>query len=385
MDNLFLAIFNDYTLRVVALGAGVLGISSGVLGVFSVLRKQSLLGDVISHATLPGVALAFLLTRSKDPLTLVVGAAITGWLATLWMNQITRRTRIKEDSALGMVLAVFFGLGLVLLTLTQRIPDASQAGLDRFLFGQAAALLERDVITMTVLGGLAVLVVLVFWKEFKLLSFDREYTASLGFPVQWLEGLLTTLLVIAIVIGLQAVGVVLMSALIIAPAAAARQWTDRLGWMVVLAAGFGAVSGVSGTVISSLSQGLSTGPVIVLVASAIVLISLLGAPNRGLAWNWIRQQRNRRSLHVEAVLADLYELAVQHGSLDHSHSIAVLRTMNTRQGGVQHSLEALAQRGWVRQVSDTDWVLTETGREAAKHLTSNGGQLGQVHRGEASQ
>ena len=158
---------------------------------------------------------------------------------------------------------------------------------------------------MAVLGGAALLVMALFWKEFKLLSFDPEFGATLGCPMRGLDVLLTTLLVIAIVIGLQTVGVVLMSAMIVAPAAAARQWTDRLGVMVVLAGFFGALAGVSGAVISSAGAGLSTGPVIVLCASAIVLVSLLFAPNRGLVWRWARQQRNQRTLQDTAVLSAL--------------------------------------------------------------------------------
>jgi manganese/zinc/iron transport system permease protein len=164
------------------------------------------------------------------------GAIIAGWIGTLALMGIVHNTRIKQDSALGFVLSVFFGFGLVLLTFVQRLPDARQAGLDRFLFGQAAAMLEGDVVSMGLLGGAALLLMGLFWKEFKLLSFDIEFGASLGFPMRALDILLTTLLVVAIVIGLQSVGVVLMSAMIVAPAAAARQWTDRLGVMVLISA-----------------------------------------------------------------------------------------------------------------------------------------------------
>jgi manganese/zinc/iron transport system permease protein len=281
----------DYTLRTVAAGSAVLGIVSGALGAFAVLRRQALLGDAISHAALPGVVLAFLLTRSKAPLILLAGAGIAGWLGILWVTSITRDTRIKADSALGLVLSVFFGLGLMLLTFTQRLPDARQAGLDTFLFGQAATLLERDVLIMAGLGGAALLLMALFWKEFKLLSFDRDFGISLGLPARGLDTLLISLLVVAIVIGLQAVGVVLMSAMIVAPAAAARQWTDRLGHMVLLSSIFGALAGISGTLISGAASGLSTGPTIVLCASAIVLVSLLFSPHRGLLARWLRQRQ----------------------------------------------------------------------------------------------
>ena len=298
MENLSILIHLDYTLMIVAIGAALLGTVSGALGTYAVLRRQSLLGDAISHAALPGIAIAFLLTGSKTPLILVLGAAIAGWLGTLLILSIVRLTRIKYDSALAIVLSTFFGFGLVLHTLIQRTGNANQAGLDTFLFGQAATILERDVLTIGILGGVALIIMLVFWKELKLLIFDEGFAASIGFPTRALDILLTSLLVIAIVLGLQAVGAVLMSAMLVAPAVAARQWTNRLQLMVFLAACFGALAGVSGTIISSTASRIPTGPTIVLCATAIVGISITLAPNRGLVWDWLRQQRNRRNLEM---------------------------------------------------------------------------------------
>ncbi|MDQ2669232.1 MAG: metal ABC transporter permease, partial [Gemmatimonadota bacterium] len=260
-------LFFDYTLRTVALGAASLGAVSGTLGAFAVLRRQSLLGDAISHAALPGIVLAFILTGSKQTFVLVLGAAIAGWLGTLFVLWVVRNSRIPEDSVLGIVLSVFFGLGLVLLTYVQKLPDASQAGLSTFLFGQAATLVTSDVLVIAALGGIAVIVVMLGWKEFKLLAFDREYGVSLGIPMRAVEVLLTTVLVVAIVVGLQTVGVVLMSAMVVAPAVAARQWTDALGRMVLLSAGFGALSGVTGAMASATTTGVPTGPAIVLAAT----------------------------------------------------------------------------------------------------------------------
>ena len=290
----------DYTLMIVATGAALLGIVSGALGTYAVLRRQSLLGDAISHAALPGVAIAFLLTGSKAPLILVLGAAIAGWLGTLLIMSIVRLTRIKYDSALAVVLSTFFGFGLVLHTLIQRTGNANQAGLDTFLFGQAATILERDVLTIGILGGIAIIIMLVFWKELKLLVFDEGFAASIGFSIRVLDILLTSLLVIAIVLGLQAVGAVLMSAMLVAPAVAARQWTDRLSVMMLLAACFGALAGVSGTIISSSAARIPTGPTIVLCATVVVGFSIIFASNRGLLWGLIRQRRNRRSLKTAA-------------------------------------------------------------------------------------
>ena len=290
----------DYTLIIVAIGAALLGTVSGALGTYAVLRRQSLLGDAISHAALPGIAIAFLLTGSKTPLILVLGAAIAGWLGTLIILSIVRLTRIKYDSALGLVLSTFFGFGLVLLTLIQRTGKANQAGLDTFLFGQAATILKSDVLTIGILGGVALVIMFILWKELKLLIFDEGFAASIGFPIRSLDILLTSLLVIAIVLGLQAVGAVLMSAMLVAPAVAARQWTDKLSLMVILAACFGALAGVSGTIISSTATRIPTGPTIILCATVVVGFSITFAPNRGLLWNSIRQQRNRRSLKIAA-------------------------------------------------------------------------------------
>ena len=361
----------DYTLRTVALGAAILGIVSGTLGSFAVLRKQSLLGDAISHAALPGIVLSFLITRSREPAILMLGALSAGWLATLFMLNITRTTRIKDDSALGLVLSVFFGLGLMLLTFTQKLPDATQAGLDKFLFGQAATLLQRDVITMAVIGVIALGLLVLFWKEFKLITFDPEFAASLGFPVRVLDVLLTTLLVIAIVIGLQTVGVVLMSAMVVAPAAAARQWTDKLNLMVVLGGLFGALAGVGGTLISSSAEKLPTGPLIVLCISVVVVFSMLFATNRGLVWNWIRSQQNRRRLRARAVLADLNTLAMQHPDEERGHSMAVLRAMSTNPEGVSYALRQLEERGHAREVSQDVWALTKQGLAEAKQNQDN--------------
>jgi len=364
------ALFNDllfdYTLRTVAMGSAVLGVVSGALGSYAVLRKQSLLGDAISHAALPGIAIAFLLTGSKQSLVLILGAAIAGWIGTLFVMSIVRTTRIKFDSALGLVLSVFFGFGLVLLTIIQKRPDATQAGLDKFLFGQAAALLERDVITMAILGAIAILIMMIYWKEFKLLSFDPDFGATLGFPMKFLDILLTTLIVLAIVLGLQTVGVVLMSAMIVAPAAAARQWTDHLGTMVFLSSLFGALAGIVGAVLSSSIPRLPTGPTIVLCISVIVLVSLFLAPRRGLLWNWFRERKNRGRLQVETILEGLYSLASSHKNPEHPHSIAVLRLMSTEKAGVEKSLKILEEQGLVRSLKSSEWALTKAGVQEAQ-------------------
>lgn len=262
----------------------------------------------------------------------------------------------------------YFGVGLVLLTYLQQHVGAAQAGLDSFLFGQAAALVEQDVLTMAILGGISILVMLLFWKEFKLLAFDPEFGRSLGLPMRVLDIVLTTLLVVAIVIGLQTVGVVLMSAVIVAPAAAARQWTDRLGKMIGLAAGFGAASGVSGALISGSTPNLPTGPAIVVCMGIFVLLSLLGAPNRGLLWTWWRNRQTSRRLRRERVLYSLYTLAQKHDQLDYPHESATLNAMVSGATRSEYVLRELAEQGLVVKTPNGQWSLTKTGVDEARRL-----------------
>lgn len=369
LSELLQLLLFDYTLRTVALGAGALGASAGALGCFALLRRQSLLGDAIAHAALPGIGIAFLLTGSRATPVLVLGAAIAGWLGTLVVLAIVRSSRIPSDTALGIVLSVFFGFGIVVLTFVQKRPNAAQAGLETFLFGQAATLLVRDVVLIAVAGMGAIALLLLFWKEFKLLSFDPQFGATMGFSMVRIDLLLTGLLVVAIVIGLQTVGVVLMSALVVAPAAAARQWTDSLAVMVVVAAMLGGAAGVGGAVVSSLGGGIPTGPTIVLLATAAVIVSLLFAPGRGIVAGLVRGGRTRRRVMADTVLADLYALAAQHGdSAEYTHPVAVLRTMADRRGGVERSLRSLEAAGWAREPTPGSWCLTPEGVARARKL-----------------
>ncbi len=293
IGQFFSTILYDYTLRTVVLGTGILGITCGALGVFAFLRRQSLLGDAISHAALPGIACVFLLTHSRNPAVLMLGGALTGSIGTLFIWLITHKTTIKKDAALGIVLSVFFGLGLVLLTVIQKRSIAQQAILNKFLFGNASLLLSSDISAMVAISCTIFLCLFFFWKEFKLITYDQLFAYTLGYPVKGLDILLTFLLVFAIVMGLQTVGVILMSSMLIAPAAAARQWTYNFELMVILAAGFGAFSSVTGSIISSMVDQLPTGPTIVVVMSLVVLISLLCAPHRGILWHWWRFSRTK--------------------------------------------------------------------------------------------
>jgi manganese/zinc/iron transport system permease protein len=366
ISEYFELLWNDYTLRTITLGTAVLGAICGMLGSFAVLRKQSLLGDAISHAALPGIALAFLITGAKDTNVLLLGALVSGLIGTFWIRGITSKTHLKSDTALGLILSLFFGFGMLLLTFIQKQPNANQAGLDKYLFGQAATLVEKDVQLMLIVTGVSLFILLLFWKEFKILLFDADYTKTLGFNTKFIDVLITFFIVLAIVIGLQTVGVVLMSAMLLAPAAAARQWTNSLGVMIVLAAIFGAFSGVFGTAISASENNLSTGPVIVLVAAVFVLFSFIFSPGRGLLFREIRFRNNRRDLQLKKTLQFMYGIAKDHENISHPHAIRIL---NNFHGFTKKSLQQLEDKNWI-QLSGQQWALTQTGFEEAKNLFS---------------
>ncbi|HHX88970.1 MAG TPA: metal ABC transporter permease [Paracoccus sp.] len=368
--------------RTVLIGAALLGAISGMLGAFAVLRRQSLLGDALSHAALPGVCLGFLAAGGRDLGSVLVGAFATGALAALIMMLIVRRTPLKTDAALGIVLSVFFAVGIVLLTVIQSRGGAGSLGLSTFLFGQAAAILRGDLWLMGGIGLVALVLVLAFWKEFKLVSFDPDFARAQGFPVTALEVGLTVMVALAIVAGLQLVGVVLMVALLIAPAVAARQWTNALGPMVALSAAIGAGSGAGGALISATTRGLATGPVVVLIVTAVVLVSLAVAPGRGLLWQAVAAHRARQRISDGRVLATLQGLAEAHADAAYPAEQGMLRTALGAMPPAAR-LAALERRGLIRSVTHSPettphWELTRAGHAEAVALAGGPGDAGGI-------
>jgi manganese/zinc/iron transport system permease protein len=275
-----------YNANTVIAGTAVLGAAAGVVGTFVFLRGRALISDALSHATLPGIALAFLAgswigieTRSL-PL-LLAGATITGLIGVAAMHALTRLPRVTEDSAIGAILGSFFGLGVVLLTYVQTLPLAGQAGLHHFLLGQAAAMARSEAITIAALAAFALLLVLFFFKEFRLVAFDRDFAAGLGWPVTKIDLGMAGLGVAITVIGLQTVGLVLIVALLVVPPVAARFWSNDVRTVALLAGLFGALSAYMGAAASYAISDMPTGAAIVLAAGAFAIVSLLFAPRRG--------------------------------------------------------------------------------------------------------
>lgn len=363
-------LLDDLNVRIVVLGSILLGIGSAAIGCFAFLRKRSLVGDGVAHAALPGVALAFMITGTKNSIVLLIGAAISGWIGMLSMDYIVRKSKLREDAAIGLVLSVFFGLGILLITHIQGSGSANQSGLDKFLFGQAASLLEEDLLVFGTVSVLLVLTIVFLYKEFKILSFDEDFARTIGFPVNALGVILTTLIVLSVVVGLQAVGVVLMAAMLITPAAAARYWTDRLPVMIILSSLFGAISGVTGAYVSYVKPNAPTGPWIVTALTAIFLISLLLAPKRGAVSRVYRHWSNRRRTLEENVLKAMHHLEEE----DHeSYQPRTLKQIQSRrqmpESLLRRVLRRLRAHGYLEPVDGSSWKLTPEGSHQGRRIT----------------
>ncbi|QHE51164.1 metal ABC transporter permease [Pontibacillus sp. HMF3514] len=286
--NEFLEFLSSANTQWVLIGSIILGFASGLIGSFVLLKKQSLIGDAMAHATLPGVCAVYIIFNVKSIPLFLVGAACTGLLATYLIQAIVKHSRIKTDASIGVVLSVFFGFGIVLLTYITKNTQGNRSGLDEFIFGQAAAMVKSD-IQVIALGSLIIIIVsALFFKELKISIFDPQYAKGIGLPVSLFNLILMGLVVGIVVVGIQMVGVVLIAALLITPPLAARYWTDRLGRMAFLSGCIGAISGVVGTLISTAGDGLPTGPLIVLCASVIFLVSLLFGARKGLIVKAVR-------------------------------------------------------------------------------------------------
>lgn len=309
----------DYNTRVVVIGTTLLGFAAGTIGAFMLLRKRALLGDALSHATLPGIGLAFIIATAaggsgKSLPILLAGAVVTGVLGVLAALAIRSFSRLKEDAALGIVLSVFFGAGVAVLGVIQKMGTGSAAGLEGFIYGKTASMLSSDAkLIAFAAAGVAVVCGLLF-KEFALLCFDAGYARSEGWPVFLLDLAMMALVVAVTVIGLQAVGLILIIALLIIPAAAARFWTNRLHMMVIDSASLGAISCFLGASLSALLPRLPAGAVIVVVASSLFLFSMFFGPARGVMSRWRRQVQLTRTVNRQNLLRELYEWAESTGS-----------------------------------------------------------------------
>ena len=337
-----------YNAALVAVGAALLGFAAGASGTFLFLRKRALVSDAVAHATLPGVALAFILMVAlggdgRNLVGLLAGSAITAGIGLVLVEWMARRTRLPEDAAIGAVLSVFFGLGVVLLTVIQTMTSGRQAGLEDFLLGATAGMLFRDAVVIAGGGALAVLATWVLRRPMTLVAFDPGFAAAQGVDVRRTDLAMMALVLAVTVIGLKVVGLVMIVALLIIPPVTARFWTERSGRLVWLAGGAGAVAGWVGAALSAAAPDLPTGPIIVLVAAGLFALSLMLAPARGVAAALWRHRRFRARVHRRQGL-----LALARGETIHDPL----------------TLSVLRREGLIRP----DGVATEAGRARAARI-----------------
>jgi manganese/zinc/iron transport system permease protein len=365
----------------VMLGTALLGATAGAIGTFAVLRRRALVGDMLSHAALPGICIAFLIMQGRNFVGLSLGALISGLLGILVIAILTRWTRTKEDAAIGIVLSVWFGAGMVLLSVTQRVSTGHPSGLSAYLLGEAAAIGRGDVQVMAVVALACLVIVTMLYKEFKLLSFDTDFAIAQGWPALALDLAMMGTLAVVTIVGLPICGVILMAALIILPGASARFWTDRLGRLLVIAAISGAAAGTIGTFLSSPlpnewfgveafdTTKYPPGPLIVLSAAAFFVFSMLFAPQRGVVANAYAELQLARRIAREHLLRALYEISEpmlpERPAVPESE---VLAQRHWRRWWVDWWLSRLRARGLIERTNG-DVRLTSAGLAAAAEVT----------------
>lgn len=358
----------SYNTLIVLLGTSLLGANAGLVGTFALLRRRALLGDALAHATLPGLCLAVLLVGGRHLPMMLGGALVTGLIGVTTVAALRRWTRIKEDAALGIVLSVFFGAGIALSQIIRRhLEGGSAAGLESYIFGKTAGMIRADLYLFAAVAAASLAVIWLLYKEFKVSSFDPGFAQVQGWPTLGLDLLLMALIAVGVVIALPAVGVVLMAALLILPTAAARFWTDRLAHLLIIAAAFGCAIGATGTAISSRYSELPAGPTIVLVGTAVFVVSILFAPRRGGIARVVRHYRFRDRLQDERLLAAVYDLAEQTPDFSTPIGAEALWSRRAWTPARTHQLLDRAARRGLLEPRDGKWVLTEPGvAEAAR-------------------
>jgi manganese/zinc/iron transport system permease protein len=371
----------DHNTRIVFFGTALFGAVGGMVGTFLLLRKRSLMSDTISHATLPGIGISFIFCElffglGKNLPLLLLGGAITGLAGMGMVVAIRAFSRLKDDAALAIVLSVFFGLGIALLTVVQQMPSGNAAGLEQFIYGKAASMTVSDawlILSATVGTGL---ICFFFYKEFSLLCFDASFAASQGWPVILLDLALLGLITIVTVIGLQAVGLLLVVAMMIMPPAAARFWTERLGVTLVLAMVFGFLSGLGGVVVSALFPRLPAGAIIVLVSAVLFFCSMFLGRARGLVFRFTEQRSLTRRVRRQHLLRAIYEWLEVHGKrtdlLDDEFTLEDIRQFRAwTEGELEVEFKQAVRSGFLKQDRPGAYHLSGKGARDALRVVRN--------------
>jgi manganese/zinc/iron transport system permease protein len=375
-------LLRDYNTRLVVICTMLLGCACGLMGGFLLLSKRSLMGDTLSHATLPGVGIAFMVSvalgvEGKSLPILLLGAAISGTIGCLAVLLIRNHSRIKDDAAMGIVLSVFFGAGVAVLSFVQEIPEGSATGLESFIYGKTASMVKGDFQILIAVTVSVLLFSVLLFKEFRLLCFDENFAAAQGWPVRWLDVLLLGLVTLVTVAGLQAVGLILIIAFLITPAAAARFWSERLDNMLILSAVIGALSGWLGASISAFFPRMPAGALIVLVAAGCFLFSMLFGSSRGVLVRYARHARLKRKVGRQHLLRALYEIIEADAETPKDISIRPVAFRQVRgrrtwtDAQLKRYIRQAYQDGLIREEEGENMILTDAGFQEAAKVTRN--------------
>ena len=373
-DFLRILLLQDFNTRVVVAGAMLLGAVGGVVGTFLLLRRRALMGDVMGHAMLPGVAAAFLAVQAlgleRSLPILLLGGGIAAILAGLAVIGLRRVSRLDDDATMAIVLSGFFGLGVVLLSVVQSSGGGGQAGLEDFVFGKTASMVTSDVVVIAIGGLLATTVAVLFFKEFRLLCFDDAFAASLGQPVMGLDLLLLSMTVVTALVGLQAVGLILVVALLVIPAAAARFLTDDLRWTVAFASLIGALGCWLGVTLSAVAPGLPAGAMIVLATAGLFVVALCTGPKRGLLPRWSLRRSLRRTVGRDHLLRAMLECREVTG-IGEITADALMINRSWSRRDLFGLLRVARRASEVVQIDGNRWRLTDRGEIEAAAMVRN--------------
>ncbi|VAW46254.1 Manganese ABC transporter, inner membrane permease protein SitC [hydrothermal vent metagenome] len=361
--------FEDMNVLWVLMGSILLGMSASVIGGFAFLRKRALIGDALAHAALPGVMMAFLLFQTRDPLVIFIGALCSSFIGFFLIDWLPKNTKIKADAALAITLSFFFAIGLMLLSFIQGLEVNNKSGLDKILFGQAAAMTEGDIKLLAYVTLFVLSTVILFFQKFRLIAFNQSYARTIGIAVNRYELLLALLIVMSVVVGLQLVGVVLMAAVLLTPMAAARFWSNQLAHILVIASLLGGLSALISTQISYMAPAMPTGPWMVVSLSLLFIISLLFAPKKGLLKQYADYKRLRQKVAEENILRTLYKL-VERNHFSHAPlTLADIQSFRSMPSNcLQSTLKQLNKKGLVH-TSSLGFTLTKKGLDNATQLT----------------
>ncbi len=368
-------LLEDYNTRVVVLGVMALGAAAGVAGTFLLLRKRALTADALSHATLPGIAIAFMVAvafggSGKAMLGLLLGAFAFGCIGVLFILAIRYTTRLKDDAAIGIVLSVSFGFGLCLLKIATEMPSGSAAGLQGFIFGKAASMVSSDAVTMLGVAAGIVLVTGILRKEFTLLCFDEKFSMTQGWPVLALDIVLMGMVAIVTVIALQSVGLVLAVAMLIIPAASARYWVMNITSMLIVSALIGCLSGWLGATVSALVPRMPTGPIIVLICGFWFIFSFVFGRNNGIVVSQVVRTRLNRRVAMQHLLRAMWETIEQKQS-DSIEVTAIVSMRSWNRAFVLRQLHRARRKGYVVRKGSNSWSLSEEGTCEANRIVRN--------------